>query len=176
MSRHKGLDLLVEALMIEPGRAPEVVLAGPVADEYRTEFDRQLSRLRTAGVQVTTRQWLHSEAGGLDVLARAGCVLLPYPRHGGMSRVLLEAAAVGTPIVANEYGLVGDLVRRHGLGAAVDCRDRVALHRALLEFSSGAAAERFAPGLSAFADRYSFPRFREAVQAPFAATPSSTVP
>jgi hypothetical protein len=30
--------------------------------------------------------------------------------------------------------------------------------------------------LSAFADRYSFPRFREAVQAPFAATPSSTVP
>jgi hypothetical protein len=93
-----------------------------------------------------------------------------------MSRVLLEAASVGTPILANEYGLVGDLVRRHGLGATVDCRDRVALHRALLEFSSGAAAKRLAPALSTFADRYSFPRFREAVQAPFAAAPSSTVP
>jgi glycosyltransferase involved in cell wall biosynthesis len=46
--------------------------------------------------------------------------LAPYQRHVGMSGILLLAAAAGKPVLSSDYGLMGELVRRYGLGITVD--------------------------------------------------------
>jgi hypothetical protein len=68
------------------------------------------------GARVELRPRLHSEVEGLRALASARCALLPYHRHSGMSRVLLEACSAGTPVIADNFGLLGYLVRTHGPG------------------------------------------------------------
>jgi hypothetical protein len=84
-----------------------------------------------------------------------------------MSRVLLEACAVGTPVIVHDRGLLGYLVRRYGLGRAVDCTDRNELRRALLAHVGEGEAEAYQACLAQFASRFSAARFQEAVFAPF---------
>jgi glycosyltransferase involved in cell wall biosynthesis len=81
-----------------------------------------------------------------------------------MSRVLVEAASVGTPVVVNDYGLLGHLVREHGIGRAVDRRDAGALRAAITTFTgSPAAVAAHQPALRAFAERYSEAAFGAAL-------------
>ena len=167
LSRHKGIDRLAAALEHEANDV-EVTLAGVVDPAYAAELDAALRRMRAAGARVDLRPRLHDEAEGLAVLGAARCAVLAYPRHLGMSRVLLEACAAGTPVVADRFGLLGHLVREHGLGLAVDSGDPDALLgaiRALTEDEDAPA--RYAPALSAFAERFSPARFRAALAAPF---------
>jgi glycosyltransferase involved in cell wall biosynthesis len=128
-----------------------------VAPGQEKWLEEQVGRLKGGGVRVDLRLGGLAEQELLDVLAAARCALLPYPRHFGMSRVLVEAAVAGTPVVAHDFGLVGHLAREHGLGAAVDCGDAGALGRAIAPFLSDPAAvgerapalERFAAGFEA---------------------------
>jgi glycosyltransferase involved in cell wall biosynthesis len=84
-----------------------------------------------------------------------------------MSRVLVEACSVGTPVVVHDRGLVGYLVRRHGLGHAVDCQDAGSLRRAILELASGDAAAAYQDNLTRFASRFSPDLFRRALVSVF---------
>ena len=98
----------------------------------------------------------HTEVEGLAVLGAARCAVLPYPRHAGMSRVLVESAATGTPVVAHDWGLLGHLVRTHGLGVTVDSSDAAALRTAVLSLSETDAQRRYAHALARFAARCCF--------------------
>jgi glycosyltransferase involved in cell wall biosynthesis len=50
----------------------------------------------------------------------ADVVLAPYQRHVGMSGILVHAAAAQKPLIASNYGLLGELVKQHQLGITVD--------------------------------------------------------
>jgi glycosyltransferase involved in cell wall biosynthesis len=115
------------------------------------------------GVDVDVRPYHHSELEGLELLAGATCALLPYPGHSGMSRVLLEASSVGTPVIAHEFGLLGHLVRVNKLGLSVDCRDPRALRTALVTLSDPARSAAYAGALNGFSARYSPESFRAAL-------------
>jgi Glycosyl transferases group 1 len=91
-------------------------------------------------------------------LASANCAVLPYPHHAGMSRVLVQACSVGTPVVAHHFGLLGHLVRTHGLGLSVDCTDPRALREAVLTLADPTQPAAHAEALRAFA-RYTPDRF-----------------
>jgi len=167
LSRHKGIDRLADALTTG-AEGIELVLAGTVQPEFAAELDGLAARMRACGVTVSVDTSPHDEADGLRRLAAARCVVLPYPNHQGMSRVLLEAAAAGTPLVVHDYGLLGGLVRRHGIGRAVDAADPSALRDAVVELvADPRAVARFAPALRAFAELYSAERFKEQVCTPF---------
>src|SRR3954454_19597631 len=88
----------------------------------------------------------------LEVLAGARVVVAPYPRHRGMSRLILEAAAVGTPVVADRYGLMGRLVKDHGLGIAVSTARPAVFRDALDQLLARDGVDREA--LRRFAGRY----------------------
>jgi glycosyltransferase involved in cell wall biosynthesis len=126
-----------------------------------------------AGVTVDLRARAHSETEGLELLAEARCAVLPYPNHNGPSRVLLEAATVGTPVVVHDRGLLAHLVRTYNLGVAVDCRDASALRSAVMRLcGEPTPSARYVKGMSEFAARYSHDAFSQRVRAVFTASRS----
>jgi hypothetical protein len=171
LAPRKGIDLILHALELAP--APiEVVLAGEVEPGFAQRLDEYADALRRTGAIVDLRPFRHDERQALKLLSSGRCVLLPYVDHYGASRVLVEAAAAGTPAIAHRDGLVGHLVRRHRLGLAVDCTDPHALRAALLELTGEDRTDEYGEALRRFASRYSATSFQDVVCRPFTrATP-----
>jgi hypothetical protein len=162
LDERKGIDLLALALTTRP-TSMRVVLAGQPAPGYLDEVERHAALMRAGGVDVDVRAYPQSELEGLRLLAAANCAILPYRQHSGMSRVLVEACSVGTPVVVHDFGLMGHLVRTHGLGLAVDCADPEALRSAVLTLTDLAQRAAYTDRLAAFADRFTAERFRAAL-------------
>lgn len=163
----KGVHLLADALALEPTTV-RLVLAGPVEAGYEDTLERSVSAMRAAGVRVELDARFVEIDEVLVRLAGVRVLAMPYVRQPGTSRTLVEAAAVGTPVVAHDYGLLAHLVRRHGLGLVVDASDPRALRRAVLELADDPGAPaRYAEPLRAFAELHSEARFRERIGAPF---------
>jgi glycosyltransferase involved in cell wall biosynthesis len=166
LAERKGLDLVVPAIA-ELGGSAKLTLAGNVEPQFANRLETLVAEMRGAGVEVDLRARAHTEEEGLGVLARARRTLVPYPRHYGMSRVLLESAVAGTPVIANRSGLIGRLVEEHGLGEAVDCADAAAFAATIrLGMESEPDAVQ-ADWLRRFAARYSADSFCRAVRRPF---------
>lgn len=161
LSRHKGLGYVADALAAD-GRGIEITLAGRVNPDISDEMDALIGRMRAGGATVHTLfRWL-DEQEALRRLAGARCAILAYPRHRGTSLVLLEAASVGTPVVASDFGLLGHLVRTHGLGETVDVTDPAALSAAIRRACADDAPSR-ADALRHFAERSNPARFAAAL-------------
>jgi glycosyltransferase involved in cell wall biosynthesis len=174
LDERKGIDLLSRAVSLEP-TSLHVTLAGPAGPDFYPRVEEYVSEMRRSGATVDLRARRHGELDGLRALAGSRCAVLPYPRHDGMSRVLLEASSVGTPVVVHDRGLLGHLVRRHGLGLAVDCRNPWALRRAIFNLTEGAMrAEEYADSLARFSARFSSDCFERALLAPFIRARSGT--
>jgi len=163
----KGVHLLADALALEPTDL-RLVLAGPVELGYEATLERSVAEMRAAGVRVEIDARFVAIDEVLVRLAGARVLAMPYVRQPGTSRTLVEAAAVGTPVVAHDYGLLAHLVRRHDLGLVVDAGDPRALRRAVLALALDEDSPgRYAEPLRAFAELHSPARFAERVRAPF---------
>jgi glycosyltransferase involved in cell wall biosynthesis len=165
LAERKGIDLLAAALAAAPVSV-EVTIAGEPKASFLPRLGELVDEMRRAGATVDVRAYRHSETEGLRALARAKCAVLPYPLHDGMSRVLVEACSVGTPVVVQDRGLLGYLVRRHGLGRAVDCHDAGAFRRAVLALVETDNAE-YADNLGRFASRFSPQAFENSLATVF---------
>ena len=162
----KGLDRLARALTLEPTNL-RITIAGYVNLAFQVDFERSVETMERAGLRVDLRTHNHSELEGLRTLAEARCAALPYREHVGMSRVLVEAAVAGTPVVVHRSGLLGHLVERHGIGLAVDADDPRALRRAVLGLcEEQAETDRYAAALATFAARHSETAFTAALRGP----------
>ncbi|WP_159460292.1 glycosyltransferase [Tistlia consotensis] len=167
LAERKGVPALLRALArldaASAGRIA-VIVAGVVDPAIGDELRDLLARLAAGRPEL----WIRLEdrrlaAGELAALVEASdAVLAPYQRFVGSSGVLLWAASRGRPVIAQDYGLVGRLVREHGLGLAVDTTDPAALASALAtaalrgraDLADPAALARFVAGRTpeAFAD------------------------
>ncbi len=107
LSREKGADVALEALAQLAGRDWMAVFVGDGPE--RTKLERQATEL---GIGSRVR-WLGNFAGAGAVMP-AFDVLLSSSRTEGTPVVLLEAAAVGVPIVATAVGGVPALLRDIG--------------------------------------------------------------
>jgi glycosyltransferase involved in cell wall biosynthesis len=146
LQRRKGVLKLLEALSRldhQTGRRAAIMIAGRADDDLRDELARAVLRVSESRPEI----WLHLEdrrlASGEIAALIEGCdaVLAPYQRFVGSSGVLLWAAQGGKPVVTQDFGLVGRLVREHRLGLAADTTDAVALAGALAAvIRDGAAA------------------------------------
>ena len=167
LAPRKGIDLLARAVGLSPTPL-KVTLAGEVEPGFRGLLEAYATSMKDAGASVELRLRRHVEEEALGLMAGSRCVLLPYLNHYTGSRVLLEAATVGTPVIAHEDGLLGDLVRRRGLGLTVDCRDPVAFCTALLQLATGVDTTAQYRGATAlYAAGHAAERFRQAVWGPF---------
>lgn len=114
LERNKGAGLLTAIFRILHARVcqgaggayhlPLLVIAG--TGELRPELERELTRL---GVRVRFLAWVsHDEI--IRLMARCTVLLFPSVWGEPLSRVLLEASAVGAPIIAMPTGGTSDII------------------------------------------------------------------
>lgn len=169
LTERKGVLALLQALRLLPADVAEksaVVLAGKVDPSIRPSVDELIRDLKATQPKL----WLQLEdrrvsSGELDALVRrSDVVLAPYQRFVGSSGVLLWAARLGKPILTQDFGLLGRLVKDYELGLATDCCDPAALAEAIRHMAvAGADAFINQPAAHKFAQARTPQRFAELV-------------
>jgi len=122
----KGHRFLVEAMAGAGMDGAHLVIVGdgPGRDNLRAQIDALglPGRVRMAGNHADVVPWLRA----LDVFA------LPSYANEGVPQALMQAMAVGIPVVTTNVGAIGELVKSGETGLMVPPRDADALRTALL--------------------------------------------
>lgn len=138
--REKGMDELIYAakkLHSIHGDKMVLDLVGFFEDEYK----EQVNRLVEEGCAV-----FHGfQTDPRPYYAATDCVVLPS-HHEGLSNVLLEAAAIGRPIITNDIAGCKEAVIRDRSGLLCTPKDAESLFRAMNLFMGMSREEREAMG------------------------------
>lgn len=101
LSPEKGIHVLLRAWHLLQGRLPlKIVGDGPLAPEVRAAADQ------LQGVEVVGHQPL-AEVHAL--MKRALCVLVPSIWYEACPKVVIEASACSTPVIASDLGALAEL-------------------------------------------------------------------
>lgn len=182
---HKGHHHVVEAaaLVAEADRGYKVrfdILGQTIDENYRTMLERRIDEIGNTGV--TLHDWrpdiqafLHDSdvvvSASVDhELLRIGDRAVEVHNAEGTPRQLLEALAVGVPVVATRLPGVADVVEHGVTGLLVDPRNPRQLADAVLEvLDDPVAAKRMAyAGRAVVAERHKPERSAAAVEAIYA--------
>jgi glycosyltransferase involved in cell wall biosynthesis len=168
-ARRKGLHLAVEAMLRLEQPDTLLLVAGrqnppPRVREGLDQLERQqraliLDRYVSSAVEKRCFQ-------------AADVVLLPYLNHFGTSGILSRAMATGKPVIASDEQLLGKLVRDNEIGWCFPSGNVAALAGYLARAAAidDGARRRFTVNASAYANRYSRKRYREALLKSLAST------
>nr|WP_246286240.1 glycosyltransferase [Microbacterium pseudoresistens] len=149
LNRLKGHRFLLSAVMSMPKTSLVLVGDGPERDALHAQARNQgiADRVHLLGVQQDAWRW----AAVADVVVQPSA-------HEGLPVTLMEAVALGTPVVATDVGGVGELIRDHPRAVLIASADpteiATGLERALLLGGSAASG-----GLPARASEWSVSRF-----------------
>ena len=122
--KEKGMDELFSAVLRlkEEGEKFVLDLVGFFEEEYR----EQVLILQEKGIVV-----FHGfQEDSRPYYAAADCIVMPS-YHEGMSNVLLEAAAVGRPIITSDIPGCREAVEDGATGILVQVKDEVSLYNAM---------------------------------------------
>jgi glycosyltransferase involved in cell wall biosynthesis len=126
LTERKGTLVLLDALRLLPADVASraaVMLVGKVDpsidDAVRMKMETLQATRPALLCHLENRRVEYAEIEALT--RRADVVLAPYQRFVGSSGVLLWAARLGKPLLTQDFGVLGSLVREYGLGLAVDC-------------------------------------------------------
>jgi glycosyltransferase involved in cell wall biosynthesis len=98
-----------------------LVFVGPMNGQRKAIVQPQIQQLlQSLPVQIITNFQFVSEVEIQPYFQSADVILAPYQHHVGMSAILVRAAAAQKPVLGSNYGLMGEVIRRHQLGVAVD--------------------------------------------------------
>lgn len=138
LEARKGIFKVLEALRALPDAWASrlaVAFVGRVVDESQEDFRKALSDTgpQTGAQLIAQLTSVRDERAVQEVLASADTILIPYQRHIGSSGVLIRAAALGIPVVCQDYGIIGEWTRLHRLGSPIDTTDATKLCQAIRE-------------------------------------------
>lgn len=130
---NKGADLLIRVARDARLRMPLVIVGD---GQLRTSIEREA---HAAALDVRTVGWLQREEA-LRWTAHASALVFPSRGPESLSRVLLEAAALGVPIAAMDTGGTSDIVKHQETGLLSRTSDALATDLATLLADHGLAA------------------------------------
>jgi len=122
IEKRKGIFELLAALESAQDRlqsTDRLLLAGKATEETRALLKNRYRHLVESGrVQCIDR---HLSAQELWAACIAADVMTtPYPQHQTSASIVIRAAAVGVPVLANRIGWMAEVVDRFQLGTACD--------------------------------------------------------
>lgn len=123
LAEEKGIEELIRAFVALPRRAGARLL---VAGRGRADYEAHLKSL-AAGAPVEFMGFVPPA----EVYRRADAVVVPSRWHEPQSRILVEAAVYGVPVIGTERGGTPEILRDHGTGWCYD-PDSVGALEALL--------------------------------------------
>jgi galacturonosyltransferase len=139
--REKGISELFEAVrrLHDEGESFHLDLVGFYEDSYADQVEELVARgiCTFHGFQTETRPYY----------AAADCVVLPS-YHEGMSNVLLEASAIGRPIITSDIPGCREAVDEGISGYTCPPKDAEALYGAMKRFLALSREQRAAMGLA----------------------------
>jgi len=138
LSREKGLDVLIEAARAVEGAHFLIVGSGPEERRLKTYANERIHLLGRQPWERTIR------------LIRGSDALVLSSRVEGLPTVLLEAMAVGTPVVATEVGGVPEMIESGKEGLLVPANDVQSLVGGIISIISD---KRIGPSLAINARR-----------------------
>ena len=149
LAERKGVLKTLDAVRLLPDSVCTrlcILFAGPVRPDLEGRLRPELDAVRhERPVQLLLRDAYLHEPETNALMGAADVALLPYQAHAGTSSVLIRAAGARCPVVSQDYGLMGEQVREHALGDAVDATDPQALADAIERFLDGRSTDFFNP-------------------------------
>ena len=118
-----------------PRERTVVVLAGPVAAEYRATYDVAVAEIAKYH-RVLQHDYFVAEEDIPRYFAAADVVLCVYKNFNGSSGVLLHAASFGKPVMVSPNGVMADAVERHRFGEIVSLNDPASFATALMRLAT----------------------------------------
>jgi len=138
LGKRKGIAPLLEAIYHMPSHLWSklcLLLVGAVEAGESADIKTQIEKLRNdTSVQIILRDEFIPAQEVQPFFRLADLILAPYQHHVGMSGILVRAAVAGKPVLASDYGLMGELTRRHILGYIVDSTKPKEIAKAISHF------------------------------------------
>lgn len=167
LDERKGIAPVLQALgyLTEAEqRQLALVLVGPMPDYVRAELDLLLAESAAKGtVQLVRYHEFVPDAQIQPYFAAADFVLALYQQHIGMSAVLVRSAAADKPVLSSDYGLMGELVAKRGLGIVADAGNPGAIAAQLRRMLTAGTAPGDAKGRAEFAEQNRAARYAQTI-------------
>lgn len=123
LSQEKGVTQLLEALIRTPELPLQIMGTGPLEGQLRSQAKR--ARLHVTFLGQGSSQQVS------QAMQEARAVVVPSQWDETFGRVVVEAFACGTPVIATRMGALEELVKPGSTGALVPAGDRKRLAGAL---------------------------------------------
>ncbi|MEM7033992.1 MAG: glycosyltransferase [Chloroflexota bacterium] len=164
LGERKGMYQLLNAIRyLSPSLIKRISLlfVGPLVQVEEQQINAKIASISAEEpIQIISRDRFVKDPDIQPYFNLADVVLAPYQSHVGMSAVLVRAAVAGKPVLASNYGLIGEVVRQYSLGLTLDSTQAGEIAKGISAFLDGSASEMFDPSCSAlFACENSAERF-----------------
>lgn len=147
LSERKGISKLLDAISLLPVSELTRLCVLLVGNFSVVNEAQLLARIAAISQSLPIQIILHNQfVAEKDVplyFDITDVVLAPYQYHVGMSGILVWAATLRKPVLASNYGLMGELVRQHSLGIAVDSTQASEIAKGISVFLKGEPTQLF---------------------------------
>jgi glycosyltransferase involved in cell wall biosynthesis len=141
--KRKGIYQLLEAIALLPSHLCQklcLLLVGPRSSDPLLQT-RKAELSEALPIQVISHDTFVPDREIQPYFQVSDVILAPYQRHIGMSAILVRAAAATKPVLSSNYGLMGEMVKRHKLGITVDSSVPSEIAKGLAQFLLGSPTE-----------------------------------
>jgi glycosyltransferase involved in cell wall biosynthesis len=164
--QRKGIYQLIEAIALLPSHLCQklcLLLVGPRGTDSQVQtLLKELSE--SLLVQVISHDKFVPDREIQPYFQVSDVILAPYQRHIGMSAILVRAAAASKPVLSSNYGLMGEMVKRYGLGITVDASLPAEIAKGLTQFLISSPKEFCElSSMKAFAEQNSAEKFASTI-------------
>jgi glycosyltransferase involved in cell wall biosynthesis len=137
LAQRKGIHQVIQAFQQLPDEICNqccLLLVGTVAPEDEMQLESGISALTDKPLQIVRQHTFIPHELVQTYFDASDVILAPYQRHIGMSGILIHAAVAQKPVLASDFGLMGEITRRYQLGSAVDTTSAGTIRDTIIQF------------------------------------------